>query len=207
MNQVVVKTERLFADRVIVAAGAGSPELLEGITGTLSPYRRVYRQYPRIGFDKRLPFENSRVALPVIQAAGFSFRPHGEGLMVVPPVLAADPEAYEPEGTQLMGVRVGLRREVLELVLEATHKLPVFTWDSLDLGKTVQKVRGCWQLYLEDPEWRQLSESCFTLLGGEQGYSLGLTVAYDLAASLAGLKERPWLAEAGASTFTTASNG
>ena len=195
MQRVVTKVERLSAKTVVVAAGASTPHWLENALGVVLPYKLAYRQYPRLEADERLPLQNGRVDLPVLQVAGFSLRPQGEGLLVVPPPPPPDPDGYKPTGAQLMGVRVGVRREVLELLLERAETVPAFGWDSLNLGKTVAKVRGAWEVLTPTgrPEWRHVEgSSVYALVGGEHGFGLGLATAYDLAATLAGSKGRPW---------------
>ena len=47
--------------------------------------------------------------MPVLEHKGFTLRPQGEGLLVVPPPLSPDPAGYTPTGGNLMGVRTGLR--------------------------------------------------------------------------------------------------
>ena len=194
MSQQVVSSDRITAGRVIVAAGSASMSLVEDALGELLPYGRVYQQYPRIETDPRLPLEKGRVRLPVISAHKFTLRPQGEGLLIVPPARSADPADYTPSGGKLMGVRVGLRREILEQLMAAGEQMPVLTWESLNLGKTLSKVRGAWQVVTPDglPEWRSLGEDWYSLVGGDEGFSLGLASAYELAAELHGSKERPW---------------
>ena len=193
MRHRVVKTEKVTTDSVIVAAGAETSALVEDVLGVLLLYRRRYVQYPRIEADAGLPLEDGRVSLPVIQADGFTLRPQGEGLLVVPPPLPPDPDGYEPTGARLLGVRVGVRREVLDALLAHADALPFVNWESLNLGKTVQKVRGAWEVIPPDgvPEWRQV-EGWHTLVGGRHGFSLGLAAAYDLVATLAKRDARPW---------------
>ena len=196
MRRVVVKTEAVTADRVIVALGANTPSFVEEALGSLLPFKRVYRQYPRIEADVRLPVEQGRVQLPVIQTNGFTLRPQGEGLLIVAPELPPDPDGYKPTGANLMGVRVGVRREILELLMDHAEQLPAFSWESLNLGKTVAKVRGAWEVVTKNnlPAWQQVEGSgWYTFVGGEHGFSLGLSAAYDLAATLAEVeKTRPW---------------
>ena len=72
--------------------------------------------------------------------------------------------------------------------------LPLLEWDTLNLGKTVSKVRGAWEVLTEsgEPEWRRVGEAAYALLGGRDGFTLGLAAAYDLAARLARRDARPW---------------
>ncbi len=195
MRRVVTRTERLSAGNVVVAAGALTVGFVEAALGALLPFKRAYRQYPRLEADERLPLKDGRVDLPVVQVAGFFLRPQGEGLLVVPPALPPDPAGYEPTGAQLMGVRVGVRRELLELLMNQTESIPAFGWESLNLGKTVHKVRGAWDVLTPTgkPEWQRAeATNLYALVGGEHGFGLGLATAYDLAATLSGVAERPW---------------
>lgn len=196
MQRVIVKEERLSVKTVIVALGSKTAGFIEAALGEVLPYKQVYRQYPRIEADKRLPLKAGRVDLPIIQASGFYIRPQGEGLLIVPPDLPADPAGYKPIGGKLMGVRVGLRRELLECFLEAMPDLTLLAWESLNLGKSLTNVRGSWDSITPGglPEWRQVTgSSWYSLIGGRHGLALGIAEAYDLAASLAGLVTRPWL--------------
>lgn len=195
MQRVVVKEDQLIAKTVIVALGANTAEFSEEAYGVLLPYKKAYRQYLRIEADARLPLENARIKLPVIQANEFVLRPQGEGLLIVPPPLAADPKGYEPTEGNMMGIRVGVRREILEQLIDNVDELPVLSWQSLNLGKTVKKIRGTWDVITPNglPDWQQLSSSNnYSLVGGRQGFALGMATAYDLAANLAQVKKRPW---------------
>lgn len=194
MQQVVAKVERLIAKNVVIAAGANTLRLVEDALGVLLPYKLAYCQYPRLEADKRLPLKNGCTDLPVLQVAGFSLRPQGEGLLVVPPPPPPDPDGYEPKGARLMGVRVGVRRELLELLMNHTEAIPAFGWQSFNLGKTISKVRGAWDVLTPTgrPEWQRAEGDVYALVGGEYGFDLGLATAYDLAATLAGVEDRPW---------------
>ena len=193
MQRKVVRTESVEADTLIVAAGAWSAALIEEGLGEVLRVGRVYTQYPRVEADKRLRLEAGRVATPVIEHQGFTLRPQGEGLLVVPPPLPPDPAGYVPTGGNLMGVRTGLRRELLDTLMAHADDLPLLGWDTLNLGKTVSKVRGAWEVLTRSgqPEWRQVGEA-YALLGGRDGFTLGLAAAYDLAATLADVDARPW---------------
>ncbi len=194
MQRKVVRTEVIEADTLLIAAGAWSAALIEDGLGEVLPVGRVYMQYPRVEADKRLVLEAGRVMMPVSEHQGFTLRPQGEGLLVVPPTLPPDPAGYVPTGGNLMGVRTGLRRELLDALLAHADDLPLLEWDTLNLGKTVSKVRGAWEVLTESgyPEWRRVGETAYVLLGGRDGFTLGLAAAYDLAATLAGVGARPW---------------
>ena len=194
MQRKVVRTEALEADTLIVAAGAWSAALIEEGLGEVLRVGRAYTQYPRVEKDARLRLETGRVVMPVLEHKGFTLRPQGEGLLVVPPPLSPDPAGYTPTGGNLMGVRTGLRRELLDTLMAHADDLPLLEWDTLNLGKTVSKVRGAWEVLTEsgEPEWRRVGETAYALLGGRDGFTLGLAAAYDLAARLARRDARPW---------------
>ena len=193
MQRKVVRTESVEADTLIVAAGAWSAALIEEGLGEVLRVGRVYTQYPRVEKDARLKLAAGRVVMPVIEHQGFTLRPQGEGLLVVPPPLPPDPAGYVPTGGGLMGVRTGLRRELLDTLTAHADALPLLGWDTLNLGKTVSKVRGAWEVLTRSghPEWRRVGEA-YALLGGRDGFTLGLAAAYDLAATLADVDGRPW---------------
>lgn len=195
MRRVVVREDQVGSDAVILAAGARTRALAEALWGELLPLKQVYVQYPRVAYDARLPLTEGRVDLPVIAAAGFYLRPQGDGLLIIPPELPADPEGYTPQGGSLMGVRVGLRRELLEQLLEAAEVLPVLNWPTLNLGKTVDNVRGHWEVLPPAGRlgWWHCGARRYALVGGRLGFTLGLAAAYELAAELAGVAARPWV--------------
>lgn len=195
MQRVVAREEQVQADTVILAAGAQTRTLAETLWGELLPLKQVYLQYPRLAHDARLPLTEGNVDLPIIQIAGFYLRPQGDGLLIIPPELPADPEGYTPQGGNLMGVRVGVRREVLEQLLSAADMLPILGWPTLNLGKTIENVRGHWEAVTQDgkPVWLDCGERRYALAGGRLGFTLGMASAYDLAALVAGVAERPWV--------------
>ncbi len=194
MQRVVVREDKVSAATVVLALGAKTASFAEDVLGELLPYKHVYKQYPRIEADARLPLAKGVVTMPILKGSGFHFRPQGEGLLVVPPSLAADPKGYVAVEGKMMGVQVGLRRELLELLIEHTYDLPLLAWESLNLGKSLAKVRGSWEVITPSglPEWQKLSVEHYSLVGGDLGVALGVAEAYDLAASLATVKERPW---------------
>lgn len=195
MGRERVRTESVEADTLIVAAGAETADWLEEALGVPLPLRKVYAQYPRIEADPRFHMLNGRVTMPVLDFAGFTLRPQGEGVLVVPSPLPPDPPDYTPTGGRVAGVRVGLRRELLDRLMNASDALLFVAWESLNLGKTVKRVRGAWEVVTKSggPEWTRLENtSHYALVGGLEGFSLGLAVAYDLAATIHQVESRPW---------------
>ena len=192
MQQEVVKQESLSFEQCIVAAGHSNGDLLEGL-GEIVPSSKVYMQYPKIERDAQLVLADSgqngfggKLELPVLSYQGFHLRPQGDGLLVIPPKLPPDSIGYQPTEGKLMGVQVGLRREIIESILENLDNFPCFGWESLNLGKAVRQVRGAWQIASEYPAWQQLQnhEHVYLLHGGRQAMSLGLAVAHELAENL-----------------------
>lgn len=191
MERRVVRRERIAADRVLLACGAASAELAEAALGRLLPLPRAYRQYPRVEADRRLPLAAGRVQLPLLGADGLWLRPQGEGLLLVPPPLPPDPPGYEPTGGRLLGVPVGVRRDLLEALLERQARWKVLAWESLNLGKTVARVRGAWQVAAPRPRAEALGDGWWLLTGGELGLLADLAAAVEVAHLLVD-RPPPW---------------
>ncbi len=190
MQQEVVRQESLSFAQCIVAAGHSSGTVLEGL-GELVECPKVYMQYPKIEGDSQLILgadlgTGGRLELPVISYQGFHLRPQADGLLVIPPALAADSIGYQPTEGKLMGVQVGLRREIIDSIMNNLDNFPCFAWESLNLGKAVRQVRGAWQIAYEQPAWQQLKENnhIYLLHGGREAMSLGLATAHELAQSI-----------------------
>lgn len=186
MQQEVVKQESLTFENCIVSAGAETATLLEGI-GELVELPKHYVQYPKIESDAQLVLGvGAKLELPVISYQGFHLRPQGDGLLIIPPSIPKDSIGYQPTEGKLMGVQVGLRREIIDGVLENIDSFPCFGWESFNLGKSVRQVRGAWQIAHEFPAWQQLPKQTnfYLLHGGRQAMSLGLAVAHELAEKL-----------------------
>jgi len=187
MEIVVAQTVRVRAGHVIVAAGHESMSLLESSLGVVRPHRRAFVQFPQL---RQAPPER----FPVLSRAGFTVRPGVAGLRVLPPVHAPDPAGYEPTGGQLLGVRVGARRELLEEFLSVMDAWPAFAGGDLNLGRTVLDVPGGWEARPAGgwPLWERVTDGVTLLLGGPEADRVGVAVALDAAASLSGVLERPW---------------
>ena len=169
----------VMAERVVVAAGAAGPGLVEVGLGALTPHRRAYRQSPRLNG----PSSNRS---PVLRAGGFTLRPQGGGYTVIPPIPHPDPWDYRPGGGRLLGVPVGLRREVLEAMLEMLEALPALASEALEVGRSLADVPGAWLALPEGgwPLWELLDASHWLLLGGPNADLTGLAVAEELAREL-----------------------
>ena len=200
MQQEVVMQETLSFAQCIVAAGHSSGAVLEGL-GEIVDCPKVYMQYPKVEGDKQLLLGTGvnnagvnnagvntigRLELPVISYQGFHLRPQANGLLVVPPSLPADSIGYQPTEGKLMGVQVGLRREIIDSIMENLDSFPCFAWESFNLGKAVRQVRGAWQIAYEQPAWHKLKENkhVYLLHGGREAMSLGLATAHELAQSI-----------------------
>lgn len=194
MEVVVARRERVRVAQVIVAAGARSPELLEEAGVLLPGVGRAYRQFPRLEGSFGLRLEAGRTALPVVSYQDLALRPRGEGLLICPPPLPPDPAGYRPQGARFLGVSVGLRRESLEALLERLEAIPALGWPSLNLGKTAADLQGAWEVIppRRRPAALEAAPGVHVLLGGEDGYRLGLAVARELAGRLAGQTRLPW---------------
>ena len=187
---VTHETHEVRAGVVIVAMGAEGPHAAEGELGVHTGHGRAYRQTPRLNVF-------SDAATPVLRVDGLTLRPHNGGFTLVPPVHHRDPHGYIPAGGRLTGVPVGIRRETLEDLVRRMDALPPLGTEALEVGRSLADVPGAWlALPHGDPDAPPLHEELLPgvhlLLGGPRADTLGLAVAHDLAATVAGLPERPW---------------
>ncbi|WP_293909302.1 FAD-dependent oxidoreductase [Deinococcus sp.] len=180
-HQIVVhETHAVRAELVVIAAGAGGPRLAEHSLGTVTHHGQVYRQTPRLN----VPTDDST---PVIRAAGLTLRPQAAGFKVLTPSPQRDPHGYRPTGGRLSGVPVGVRREVLQDLLEAMETVSALATGALELGRSLGEVPGAW---LSAPlgGWpcsEALTGRHWLLLGGEGADLVGPGVAHTLALELA----------------------
>lgn len=180
----------LSAPRVIVALGAEGPHAAEHDLGVHTAHARAYRQVPRLNVS-------SDAGSPVLRTSGLTLRPQAGGFTLVPPIHHRDPHGYMPQGGHLTGVPTGLRRETLEDLVALMDLLPVLATGALELGRSISDVPGAW-LALPGgsprgrPQHQALPGGAHLLLGGPLADVLGLSTAYDLAASVADVQERPW---------------
>ncbi|WP_019586372.1 FAD-dependent oxidoreductase [Deinococcus apachensis] len=187
---VTHETHELRAGRVIVAMGADGPHAAEHDLGVHTGHGRAYRQAPRLNTP-------STDAAPILRAGGLTLRPQHGGFTLIPPVHHRDPHGYVPTGGRLTGVPVGVRRETLEDLIRLMDALPPLGTEALEVGHSLADVPGAWLALPEGradapPVHHSLTEGAHLLLGGPLADTLGLAVAYDLAAELAGVRERPW---------------
>lgn len=189
MQRVVIATERVTCEQLVLAAGVNNSALLEESYGFLDGMKRSYRQFLRIETDAHLHVHANKLSMPVLELAGVVLRAQGEGVLVSMPLLPADPEGYVPQGGKLLGVPVGVRREYLEYLLQYEHALPFVAWSSLNLGKTLNNVRSGWDVhttngattYLQVPA---VNATVYALYAGQDGIMLALSKARDLAKQL-----------------------
>ena len=187
---VVHETQSIQAAIIIVALGAAGPHAVEHDLGLHTTHARAYRQFPRLNHP-------SGDRTPTVRAGGLTLRPQHGGFTLVPAIHHRDPAGYEPVGGKLTGVPTGLRRETLEDLVAAMEGLPALATEALILGRSLVDVPGAWfalpggtpdGLPLHD----EVSPGVHLLLGGPHADTLGLSVAYDLAAKVAGVAGRPW---------------
>ncbi|MFC4638973.1 FAD-dependent oxidoreductase [Deinococcus hohokamensis] len=190
-HQVVThETHLLRPAQVVVALGAAGPYAAEHDLGVHTAHARAYRQAPRLNVP-------SSAHTPVLRAAGLTLRPQNGGFTLVPHIHHRDPHGYVPQGGHLTGVPTGLRRETLEDLVALMDAVPVLATEALELGRSLSDVPGAW-LALPGgsargrPLHQHLGGGAWLLLGGPQADVLGLSTAYDLAATLAGVADRPW---------------
>ena len=182
MHEVIVaQSVMVTAGRLIVAAGAAGPSLVEAGLGLVTPHRTAYRQTPRLEVG-------STPSSPVLRHAGLLLRPRDGGYTVVPPIPHPDPWGYVPTGGRLVGVPVGLRRETLDALLDRMDGLSALAGEGLVPGRSIADIPGAW-IALPDggwPLWQRLGAAHWLLLGGEHADLTGLSVARELAVGLAG---------------------
>ncbi|TDE85913.1 FAD-dependent oxidoreductase [Deinococcus sp. S9] len=190
-HQIVThETHELRAGLVVVAMGADGPHAAEHELGLHTAHGRAYRQLPRLNTP-------STDHTPTLRAGGLILRPQHGGFTLVPPIHHRDPHGYRPTGGRLTGVPVGVRRETLEDLLRLMAALPPLATEALEVGHSLADVPGAWLALPEGradtpPCHQHLTEGVHLLLGGPLADPLGLAVAYDLAARVAGVGERPW---------------
>ena len=182
MHEVIVaQSVMVTVGRLIVAAGAAGPSLVEAGLGLVTPHRTAYRQTPRLEVG-------STPSSPVLRHAGLLLRPRDGGYTVVPPIPHPDPWGYVPTGGRLVGVPVGLRRETLDALLDRMDGLSALAGEGLVPGRSIADIPGAW-IALPDggwPLWQRLGAAHWLLLGGEHADLTGLSVARELAVELAG---------------------
>ncbi len=198
-NRMQIETERqtrLQAGVLILAGGAATGALLEHQLGELNPFHRYYAQFPRIdhapGFALR---PDGTLDCPVIATTDFAIRPHLDGALVIPSPLPPDPDNYAPAGGRLLGVNVGLRKELITRLVDRMESIPAFALPTLNLGKTCGNLRGAWEPLTPTgrPEFRRVADlDAYALVGGPHGFSLGPAVALELAAQISGRDSLPW---------------
>lgn len=187
---VTHETRELRAGLVVVAMGADGPAAAEHDLGAHTGHGRAYRQLPRLNAP-------SGDATPVLRAGGFTLRPQHGGFTLVPPVHHRDPQGYVPTGGRLTGVPVGVRRETLEDLIGLMDALPPLGTGALEVGRSLADVPGAWLALPQGrtdipPLHEEVTPGVHLLLGGPLADTLGLAVAYDLAARVAGVERRPW---------------
>jgi hypothetical protein len=195
-HQIVVhETHHLRAETLVLALGADGPHAAEHGLGRHTTHARAYRQTPRLNMP-------SSDLTPVLRVAGLTLRPQNGGFTLIPAVHHRDPHGYAPTGGHLTGVPTGLRRETLEDLVALMDALPPLGTEALGLGRSLSDVPGAW-LALPGgepgglPLHQPLASGVHLLLGGLHADTLGLAVAHDLAAMVAGVTGRPWAAGPG----------
>ncbi|MBB5377368.1 hypothetical protein HNQ07_002860 [Deinococcus metalli] len=187
---VVHETHHVAAQTIVVALGADGPGAAEHDLGVHTTHARAYRQSPRVNVP-------SQDTTPLLRAHGLTLRPQHGGYTVIPPIHHRDPAGYVPAGGRLTGVPTGLRRETLEDLVAAMESLPALGTAALETGHSASDVPGAWlALPAGDPhappQHEEVAPHVHLLLGGPHADTLGPATAHDLAATIAGLPDRPW---------------
>ncbi len=191
--QVRVRARQPLAARaVVVACGAEAGAVAEAGLDRPVRLRSAYVQFPRVRLSADETLTGGR-PLPAIGMAGWTWRPVPAGAFLVPPAPAADPEGYRPAGGRLLGVPVGLRRELIEALLDAPTLGPLLASGRLDVGKSARNVRGARFSIPEGgaPVAKPLGEDWWLLVGGAGGLLDDLVAAATVAAALSGTP-LPW---------------
>lgn len=183
--------QRIHAGALVVACGASGGEVAEAALDRPVSLPVAYRQYPRL----RLP-SLPGAAGPVIELAGWRLRPSAAGAVLVPPPLPPDPAGYRPVEGRLTGVAVGLRRELIERLLDEPALRALLASGALELGKSVRSVRGAWVSAAPDgPVAQPLGRGGWLLAGSEAGLDRDLGAAGRVAVAVArqrGVVDVPW---------------
>ena len=186
--------QAVTASVVVVACGAAGAELAEQGLYRPTGLSSAFLQYPRVRLEARLRGRGLPGApLPAISLAGWAWRPTSEGALLVAPPPPPDPEGFLPVGGRLLGVPVGLRREMLDRLLAAPALAPLLASGRLELGKSVRGVRGARVSVPGDgrPVARRLDDGWWLLAGGSRGLAHDLAAAVRLAADVVGAAA-PW---------------
>lgn len=177
MELIVAGRDRLQAERIVLAAGAGGLALAEQHFGEVLPFEQCLMQYPRLDRDRAWPVANEgQPPLPVLMDAGFTLRPHHDGIVLIPPLLPPDPHGYAPTGGKFLGVPVGLRREHLAQFSRALERLPALSLPTLNPGRTPQNLRRAHEVL--PPHGAPVAVAIHdtshrVLLGGSAAFALG----------------------------------
>lgn len=183
-HQIVTHEVRTVrATTVVVAAGAAGPALVEHGLGVHTRHGRAYQQYPRLDLPS-LPDS------PVVRVQGLTLRPQQGAFTLIPAIHHRDPHGYVPGGGHLTGVPTGLRREVLEDLVNLMDSVPALAGEALQVGRSLSDLPGAWVALPHGqpgaaPQWEDLGAGHVLLLGGPLADTLGLAVAHDLALHLA----------------------
>lgn len=169
---------------VVVACGAAGGELAEEALDRPVRLPLAFRQLPRV----RLRSAGAEApAWPVVELAGWRLRPAPGGAILVPPPMPPDPAGYRPVGGRLLGVPVGIRRELIERLLDVPELEPLVASGALDLGKSARSVRGAWVSVPAGggPVAEALGRGWWLLAGSQAGLVRDLAAAARVAARVA----------------------
>lgn len=189
-HQIVThETVWVQAGAVVVAAGAAGPSLVEYHLGQHTNHARVFQQYPRLE-------QPSTPDTPTLRVGPLTLLPQHGGFTLIPAPHHRDSHGYQPTGGTLTGVPTGLRREILEDLVELMTAVPALAGIGLQLGRSISDIPGAWVALPHGktaglPLWQDVGSPehpAYLLLGGPHADTLGPSTAYELAEHLAGEK-------------------
>ncbi len=179
-HQIVThEVRKVRAERVVVAAGAAGPGLIEHSLGRHVRHAEAYAQYPRLN-------RPSAPGTPVLQVGPLRLRPAPGGWNLSLTPAHHDPPDYQPSGSKLTGVPTGLRRDLLETLVAHMHAVPALASEGLQLGQSLSDIPGAWVSLSPLPTWEDTGEGVYLLRGGLNADTLGLSTAHELTGVLAG---------------------
>lgn len=200
----LIARERVYADRIVLAAGKGNAALVRLAAGWEMPTFCSYHQTPYIRNSPDLDFRQTAYPRDTIDAPvishwrGIYFRPEGSGLLCGIHHGQLQPDDYHPTGGTIdtggWAMRVGLDQVMVDRLLELMPYFPVLSSHGLNMGRTPADIPG--GVYYMNPEElpfegevpRTAGTVYYAGSGCGTGFKLGPGVACLLAQRLMGIR-------------------